>query len=222
MRKICLFVVFLTTSFFWAGCDTFPQVASAQPSPQMTAAGTHPDSRQVELANLRADVQALDRRVREMSIAMEDLVRRNRELSAEIEQQKRRNGQLEDLVGQAQLERAIQDLNQRMQAANAEQRRQIIREVTQQIESLGKQTQAAIDALARNVSSRPAQVASRPSFSDDFPREGVSYTVRSGDTLSAIATRHNSTVRDIQNANQISNPASIQVGQVLFIPQRSN
>lgn len=159
-----------------------------------------------------------------MTITIEELHRRNRELASELEQQRRQGSQIDDKVSQSDLARALNDLERKTQAASTEQRRQIIREVTAQIEALGKQTQEAMDALARNISSRPAATAStsRPTFSDDFPREGISYTVRSGDTLSGIASRHNSTVRDIQNANQIANPASIQVGQTLFIPQRQN
>jgi len=211
MRKSSLWVVFFALSVVWVGCNTFSQTANAQ------------SSQQVELANLRADMQVLDRRLREMNNAMEDLIERNRRLSNEIEQLKRKNSELNGMVHQSQLDRAISDLQQRMQAANADQRRQIIREVTQQIDALGKQTQTAIDAVARNVSSRPSSSpVSRPTFSEDFPKEGISYTVRSGDTLSGIASRNNSTIRDIQNANQITNPAAIQVGQTLFIPQRNN
>ena len=42
-----------------------------------------------------------------------------------------------------------------------------------------------------------------------------SYTVKSGDTLSAIATSHNTTVGHIAQKNKISNIHLISVGQVL-------
>lgn len=48
--------------------------------------------------------------------------------------------------------------------------------------------------------------------------EGAAYTVRSGDTLSAIAKRHQSTVRAIASANNLSGDR-IVVGQQLLIPQ---
>ncbi|MGT2866332.1 LysM peptidoglycan-binding domain-containing protein [Streptococcus fryi] len=41
------------------------------------------------------------------------------------------------------------------------------------------------------------------------------YTVKSGDTLSAIAQRHRTTVAELQRLNGISNPDAIYVGQVL-------
>ncbi|RKH47105.1 LysM peptidoglycan-binding domain-containing protein [Corallococcus llansteffanensis] len=48
-----------------------------------------------------------------------------------------------------------------------------------------------------------------------------SYTVRSGDTLSGIASRHGTTVSALAKANHISNPNKIYVGQKLTIPGRS-
>jgi len=49
----------------------------------------------------------------------------------------------------------------------------------------------------------------------------TTYTVRSGDTLSAIASRYGTTVAAISAANGISNPNLIAVGQVLTIPSSS-
>lgn len=46
---------------------------------------------------------------------------------------------------------------------------------------------------------------------------GTSYEVRSGDTLSGIASRHNTTVAQIRSANQLRSD-TIRVGQTLVIP----
>lgn len=46
----------------------------------------------------------------------------------------------------------------------------------------------------------------------------LDYTVRSGDTLSRIASRHGVTVSDLVSANGLSNPDLIYTGQVLSIP----
>ncbi len=43
----------------------------------------------------------------------------------------------------------------------------------------------------------------------------ASYTVKAGDTLSSIATQHNTTVNQIVSLNSLSNPNLIYVGQVL-------
>lgn len=48
----------------------------------------------------------------------------------------------------------------------------------------------------------------------------IKYTVRSGDTLSSIAKRYNTTINDIRNANLslIKNVNLIKTGWVLTIP----
>ena len=46
----------------------------------------------------------------------------------------------------------------------------------------------------------------------------VTYTIKPGDTLYAIAVKYGTTVQAIAAANNISNPNLIRVGQVLVIP----
>ena len=48
-------------------------------------------------------------------------------------------------------------------------------------------------------------------------KAGTTYTVQKGDTLSAIAQKHNTTVADIVAKNNIKNPNKIYVGQVLYV-----
>ncbi len=50
------------------------------------------------------------------------------------------------------------------------------------------------------------------------PSPSVTYTVKPGDTLYAIAVKYGTTVQAIAAANNIANPNLIQVGQVLKIP----
>ncbi|SFC73710.1 Peptidoglycan/xylan/chitin deacetylase, PgdA/CDA1 family, partial [Alkalibacterium subtropicum] len=50
------------------------------------------------------------------------------------------------------------------------------------------------------------------------PTGSTTYTVKAGDTLSAIAARYNTTVSRIAAANDITNVNLIRVGQVLTIP----
>src|SRR6478609_3847783 len=89
-------------------------------------------------------------------------------------------------------------------------------QVGAQLEKLGKQTNAALDSVAKNQATRPVV---QTTFSEDFPKEGVNYTVQTGDTLAVIAKNNNAKVADIVNANKISDPTKIRVGQTLFIPQ---
>lgn len=63
----------------------------------------------------------------------------------------------------------------------------------------------------------------QPTRADAAPASAAcSYTVRAGDTLSAIARRYNSTVSTIATASAVRNPNLIYVGQVLTIPNCSS
>src|SRR5699024_7221809 len=56
------------------------------------------------------------------------------------------------------------------------------------------------------------------SSSSSSSNSATSYKVRSGDTVSGIAARHDTTVRAIINANDLDSRALIRIGQTLRIP----
>ena len=165
------------------------------------------DQSRVELANLRQDVMLLTQRVGELTMTVEQLNRENSALQTKASQ---------SYVTVEQLNRAVADLNRTMQGAMTDQKREVLNQVAGQIERLGRQTNAALDALAKNQATRPAV---QTSFSEDFPKEGVNYTVVNGDTLSGIAKKTGAKLADIRNANKIADDTKIRVGQTLFIPQ---
>jgi len=159
-----------------------------------------------EITSLKEDVRLLNQRVGELAMTVEQLNRDNTALNSKASQ---------SYVTLEQLNRAISDLNRSMQSALAEQKREVLNQVSTQLEKLAKQTQAAVDAVAKNQATRPTVT----SFSEDFPKEGVDYTVQAGDSLAVIAKKTGAKVQDIINANKISDPSKIMVGQKLFIPQ---
>lgn len=160
-----------------------------------------------EVASLRQDVLLLSQRVGELTMTVEQLTRENSSLQ---EKAGRSYATVE------QLNKAVADVNRTLQAELGAQKREVLAQVSGQLEKLGRQTNAALDALAKNQATRPTV---QTSFSDDFPKEGINYTVQAGDSLAVIARKHNAKLQDIVNANKISDPARIQVGQTLFIPQ---
>jgi LysM repeat protein len=161
----------------------------------------------MDLVNLREDVRMLSQRVGELTMSVEQLTRDNNNLQSRANQ---------NYVTLEQLNRAVADINKSLQGGLADQKREVLTQVASQMERLAKQTQAAIDALAKNLASRPALPTV---FTEDFPKEGINYTVQTGDTLSVIAKKTNAKMQDIINANKITDPTKIRVGQTLFIPQ---
>ncbi len=162
-----------------------------------------------EVASLHEDVRLLTQRVNELSLRVEQLERANNDLQSKSSQ---------TYVTLAQMNEALADLQKTLQAAMRDQRRETLQVVSGQMEKLANETQAAINALAKGAALRPA--VSTPTFTDDYPKEGVSYTVQRGDTLSSIAHKTNARMQDIINANKIADPTRLQAGQTLFIPQQ--
>lgn len=163
----------------------------------------------VELANLREDVRELSQRVADLGLRVEQLEAENSSLKAK----ERSAGQV--YATAAQLADAVEELNRTIQSSRAASKEEILQQVAAQLEKLGRETNAALEAVARNQALRPAPATG---FSDNFPKEGVKYTVQKGETLAQIAKKTGSKVQDIINANKISDPARILAGQTLFIP----
>ena len=188
-----------------AGLIALPFVAPLPLAAQVMNSASSPA---FELASLREDVRLLSQRVGELSLRVEQLERDNNDLRT-------KSGQT--YVTLAQLNQAVADVERTMQAALRDQKRETLQQVSVQLEKLANETQAAINALAKGAATRPA--VTTPTFTEDYPKEGVSYTVQKGDTLSSIAHKTGAKMQDIINANKIADPTRLQVGQTLFIPQ---
>lgn len=166
---------------------------------------------QVELANLREDVRGLAQRVGDLTLKIEQLER-------EISALRSKAGLAEkSFVTLNQLHEAIADLNRELRAAIANSKTEALQQVGAQMEKLANQTNAALDSLAKAQATRPAV----QSFNESYAKEGVSYTVQKGDTLAVIAKKTGARQQDIINANKLTDPSRIVVGQTLFIPNPS-
>jgi LysM repeat protein len=176
---------------------------------QLSAQGANPvSSPAFELASLREDVRLLSQRLGDLTLRVEQLERENNDLRTKSSQ---------TYVTLAQLNEAIADVQKTMQAALHDQKRETLQQVSVQLEKLANETQAAINALAKSAATRPA--VTTPTFTEEYPKEGGSYTVQKGDTLSGIAHKTGAKMQDIINANKIDDPTMLQVGRTLFIPQ---
>ena len=75
-------------------------------------------------------------------------------------------------------------------------------------------------AVASTTAQASATVAGSPSPAGSPTASAATYTVQAGDTLSGIAAKNNTTIKDLINANPgISETTPLQIGQVLKLPQ---
>jgi len=175
----------------------------------VTAALAQSPPSSVDFANLREDVRGLSQRVGELALKVEQLERENSDL-------RQRNTALnQSYATVSQLDAAIRDLNHTLKGAVDDAQKETLKLVGAQMEKLGNATNAALDSLAKTQATRPAAPTT---FAENFSKEGVSYTVQKGDNLALIAKKTGAKQQDIINANKLSDPSRIVVGQTLFIP----
>lgn len=173
------------------------------------------DSLRVTVANLSQDVNLLEQSLKTMRLEIEELRRENTSMRAQVASASSKS---DASVQISNLSVAIETLRREYGLADAQQKQQILAELNRQVSALAIETQSAINSIAKVTFNQP-QVSTPVYFSDDFPKTGKTYVVRSGDTLSKIARDHGSTIKNIQNANKIVNPSKdLQVGETIFIP----
>ena len=173
------------------------------------------DSLRVTVANLSQDVDLLEQSLKTMRLEIEELRRENARIRAQVAAASSKSATSAQITN---LSVAIETLRREYGLADTQQEQQILAELNRQISILAVETQSAINSIAK-AAYIPPQVPTPVYFSDDFPKTGKTYVVRSGDTLSKIARDHGSTIKNIQNANKIVNPSKdLQVGVTIFIP----
>ena len=98
-------------------------------------------------------------------------------------------------------------------------KRDILNQVKRELEELTGQTNISLEKITRAINARPT-ASPQQTFSKDYPQNGITHVVVSGDTLSAIARKYGSRVKWIQDANEIADPSrGLQVGKTIFVPR---
>ena len=204
--------MFTKSTIFRAG------LALALALPFSSAAALHAQNINVEVANMRQELDLLRQRIGQLELNVESLQRENNDLRVSADKNAKQNYATVD-----QLNKSIADLNRAIKDAKAD----TLARVKTEMDNLTKQSNAAIADMAAKVNAAtqrptPAKAggttAAAPTFSENYPKEGISYAIASGDTIDKIARKTGAKSQDIINANKIANPKSLMIGQVLFIP----
>jgi LysM repeat protein len=163
------------------------------------------------VADLTQDFSALDRQVRSIQFEFE-LLKENQNSEPTDKAIRLLNAKI------LKVENELKNLRIEMAQRDRALGEQLLSKVTARLDEYFKSLNQSMGA------SQMAESVSQPlEFSDDYPKTGLSYEVQPGDTLSQIALKFGSTVRFIQDANQIKDPArDLRVGDTIFIPLKEN
>jgi LysM repeat protein len=170
----------------------------------------------VQVANLKQDLELISREVAGLRSEVELLRRENAQLRVVVDSFSKKTNSSQSLSSAqvVQLNARIASLEKRVQA-NSSSQSQIQANTDNQIQELIKQMNLGFDKVSKST---PGPVSAK-SFSTDYPQKGFVHKVEKGETVSSIAKKYKSKVSWIINANQISDPTKVFVGKELFVPQ---
>ncbi len=169
----------------------------------------------VQLANLKQDMELVSRELAGLRTEVELLRRENAQLRVSVEQLSRRQSSSAS-AGSAKQEGRLQALERR---ASQSEKGQVA--LQQNMDKKIKELIGEMNKVITQVN-QPSAGGSSPvtSFSDDYPQKGFVHKVERGETVSSIAQKYKSRVKWIIDANQIVDPTKVFVGKELFVPQK--
>lgn len=169
-------------------------------------------SRRVDpsFARLANNTQQMQIDVQQMREQVAEVQRRNDALSARVDRLEAQ-GNGEDL---ASIRRDIQLLRSERDTL----KRDIANDLAARIDKAAATTRAAAQPPMAAPRQAAAKAVAGAKAAATAAHAGYEHTVQKGQTLSEIARGYGKSVNAIMKANKIRNPASIRVGQVLFIP----
>ena len=168
------------------------------------------------LANLKQDIEIINREVTGLRSEVEMLRRENALLRVAVDQTNRANKPGQDSGLVLELQNRLQSLelaykqSERARAINQEELNKKFRQIIDQMNN-------GFEQVASANNSSPLQ---EPTFSNDYPKNGFVHKVERGETVSSIAQKYKSKISWIINANQIADPTKVFVGRELFVPQK--
>ncbi len=174
---------------------------------------TLPDRRAQEAARAREDQLIQQERQARLEGRFQSLELENQQLRAEIERLRQQMaGSAEDRARLAQIDdlaRRVRDI----EARREKDRQEIIDTLSKKIADLVGRSGGA-GATSSSTGRKPATGGGTSSS-----KYGYEHIVKSGEALSAIASAYGVSVKAILDANGLTDPNKLRVGQKLFIPE---
>ena len=170
----------------------------------------------VQVANLKQDLELIAREVASLRSEVELLRRENAQLRVALEQVNVSAKAGNDQAAISQLEGRVRVVEQKA-SANEQARSELQNNFNGKIGELIRQMNDGFSKVTSSVSSASSNT---PSFNTDYPQKGFVHKVEKGETVSSIAKKYQSKVDWIINANQIADPKKVFVGKELFVPQK--
>jgi LysM repeat protein len=170
----------------------------------------------VQLANMKQDLELIAREVAGLRTEVELLRRENAQLRIALNQVSQgASNRKEDSQGMLiQVDSRVRKLESRI-SSNEGNTAKLQNSFDEKIRELIKQMNKNFEKVA----STPASPV-LPSFSTDYPQNGFVHKVEKGETVSSIASKYKSKVKWIIDANQIVDPTKVFIGKELFVPQK--
>ena len=171
----------------------------------------------IQVANLKQDLELISRELAGLRSEVELLRRENAQLRAVVDSVSRKSNSEKGLSSAqlVQINGRISTLDKKV-LENAASQAKIQSNFNQQIQELIKQMNKGFEQISKSsVVPSPAKT-----FSTDYPQKGFVHKVEKGETVSSIAKKYESKVKWIIDANQIVDPTKVFVGKELFVPQK--
>ena len=177
------------------------------------------ENAKILLANIKQDLELVNREVTGLRSEVEMLRRENAQLRIAMDQADRSRRKVQGTESPLILE--MQNRIQGLELALKQSER--ARVSTQN--ELNKKFQQIIEQMNRgfeqvSASANTSNESNVPTFSSDYPKNGFVHKVEKGETVSSIAQKYKSKVSWIIDANQIADPTKVFVGRELFVPQK--
>ncbi len=156
---------------------------------------------------LERSSELAETRIAELTKAVDTARREAARIDEDLTRLRGQNGKLNHSLARA-------DATRKAALAEAEKARAGLARTREAATHAAAQSKADLAGLLEELNAKDQELAAAKSA----PEEGESYTVRSGETLWAIALRHGVGLSALAQANGIDEPYRIYAGQKLRIP----